>query len=241
MAVLGHGNWLHLKLFRINSVWTAIRAALGWPSLILGLYMAAALLGSLIPANAEWEEPDTGISIFVETNGVHVSLIIPISAAGSDMSDLVRPQDLQDPEYFGTDIMIGWGHGGVYRHSPTWSDVRMRDIASAIVGSDDTLLHIYHVTDPRPAPYRRQFRVSAAQYRVIVDQIRRSFRTNSKGHSMASAGYGPDNLFYAANGKYSAMHTCNNWTGDVLRRAGVKMGIWTPMPGGVMRWFPARD
>lgn len=209
--------------------------------LFVGLYMAAALLGSLIPANHDWGEPDSGITLFVETNGMHVSLIVPMRAAGEDISDLIRPQHLNSPDLFGTHAMIGWGHGGVYRNSPTWADVRVRDVASAVVGSDDSLLHIYHVNNPSPTPYRAAFRVSAAQYRAIIRDIRRSFRLNAAGESIPMPGYGPDNLFYRANGRYSALHTCNNWTGDVLRRAGVKTGVWTPMPGGVMRWFPRRD
>jgi len=209
--------------------------------LFIGLYMAAALLGSVIPANPHWREPETGITLFVETNGVHVSLIVPISAVGEDMSDLIRPEDLERPDIFGTHAIIGWGHGGVYRNSPSWPDLRASDVASAVFGSGDTLLHIYHVNNPAPAPYRAAFRVSTAQYRVIVREIRSSFRLNAAGKSSAIGAYGPDNLFYRANGRYSAFHTCNNWTGHVLRRAGVKVGIWTPMPGGVMRWFTRRD
>jgi len=208
--------------------------------LFIGLYMAVTLLGSLIPANPRWREPDTGITLFVETNGVHVSLIVPISAVGEDISDLIRPEDLERPDLFGTHAMIGWGHGGVYRNSPSWSDLRAGDVASAVFGSGDTLLHIYHLHNPTPAPYRAAFRVSTAQYRFIVREIRRSFRVDASGRSSPIAAYGPDNLFYRANGRYSAFHTCNNWTGDVLRRAGVKVGIWTPIPGGLMRWFTRR-
>lgn len=209
--------------------------------LFIGLYMAAASIGSIIPANIDWREPNMGVTLFVETNGVHVSLVVPISAAGDDLSDIIRPQDLQRPELFGTHAMIGWGHGGVYRNSPTWSDVRVGDVASAVVGSDDTLLHIYHLNDPAPTQYRVAFRVTAAQYRAIMRDIRGSFRLNAAGQSTPVPGYGADNLFYRANGRYSALHTCNNWTGDILRRAGVKIGVWTPMPCGVMRWFRRRD
>ncbi|HVJ01043.1 MAG TPA: DUF2459 domain-containing protein [Sphingomonas sp.] len=32
-------------------------------------------------------------------------------------------------------------------------------------------------------------------------------------------------------------NTCNNWTGEGLRTAGAKMGIWTPFTWGVMKWL----
>jgi uncharacterized protein (TIGR02117 family) len=237
MVKIGHGNWLHLKLFRINSLWTIVRALLAWPMLVIGLYMTAALIGSHVPANGDWRPPTNGIDIFVETNGVHVSLIVPVSAAGEDLSDLVRPDQLVNPDLYGTHIMVGWGHGPVYRNAQTWGDVRSGDIASAIVGSDDTTLHVYHLINPQQLPHRKTLSVSAQQYRFIVAQIRSTFRLNPRGESVAHPAYSAGNLFYDSHGHYSALNTCNNWTGDILRRAGVRVGVWTPLPGGVMRWF----
>jgi uncharacterized protein (TIGR02117 family) len=226
-----------LKLFRINNPWAVSRALVAWPLLVVGLYMLAALIGSHIPANNTWQQPKDAIDIFVETNGVHVSLIVPMAAAGEDLSDLIRPEQLANRDLYGTHAMIGWGHGRVYRNARTWGDVKSGDIASAIIGSDDTTLHIYHLINPQPLPHRKTLRVTTQQYRNIVRQIRAAFRLNESGASVAYPGYGPDNLFYDSKGHYSAFNTCNNWTGDILRRAGVRMGIWTPMPGGIMRWF----
>jgi uncharacterized protein (TIGR02117 family) len=209
----------------------------GWPLLVIGLYMIAAIIGSYVPANADWKQPRDGIDIFVETNGVHVSLIVPISAEGEDLSDVIRPEHLLNRDLYGTHAMIGWGHGRVYRNAQTWSDVQSGDIASAIFGSDDTTLHIYHLINPKVLPHRKILKVSPQQYHIIISQIRGKFRLDAKGRSRAYAAYGPDNLFYDSYGHYSAINTCNNWTGEILRNAGVRIGIWTPMPGGVMRWF----
>ncbi len=222
-----------MKLFRINSALSALRALVGWPLLVIGLYMAAALIGSHIPANAGWSEPDEGVDLFVETNGVHVSLIVPVSSEGETLSDLIRPEHLSDRALYGTHAMIGWGHAGVYRNAETWGQVRSGDVGSAIFGSDDVLLHVYHLTNPGAVPDRKKFRVTRAQYALIIADIRASFKPGATVH----AAYGPDNLFYEAKGRYTAIHTCNEWTAGVLRRAGVRIGIWTPMPGGVMRWF----
>jgi len=51
-------------------------------------------------------------------------------------------------------------------------------------------------------------------------------------------GYGGDDVFYAAHGRYSLVHSCNAWTGDHLRAIGVRIGAWTPAEHHVMRWFP---
>lgn len=199
--------------------------------------MACALIGSHIPANNDWTPAREGIDIFVETNGVHVSLIVPITSAGEDLSDLIRPDQLDNPSLFGTHAMIGWGHGGVYRHAETWADVKSGDIASGVIGSDDTTLHVYHLIHPQESKNRKKFRVSRTQYHMVIDQIRATFRLDAKHKSTAYPAYGPDNIFYDSVGHYSALNTCNTWTGTILKNAGVRVGMWTPMPGGVMRWF----
>lgn len=180
------------------------------------------------------------MTLFVETNGVHVSIIVPIASNIADLSDIIRPRDLTNPNLRGTHAMIGWGHAGVYRNAPTWAEVRPTDIASAIIGSDNTLLHVYHLDNPQPQSHRAMFKVSPAQYQSIVTDIRGSFALTASGESVAHPAYGPDNIFYEANGRYSSVRTCNEWTGSILRKSGVKMGVWTPLPGGVMRWFSGR-
>jgi uncharacterized protein (TIGR02117 family) len=226
-----------LKLFRINSVLSLFRALIGWPFLVVGLYMTAALVGSHISANADWKEPRDGIEIFVETNGIHVSLVLPMAIAGEDLSNLIRPDQLSDPDLYGTHAMIGWGHGRVYRNTRTWGDVKSGDFTSAVFGSDFTTLHVYHLVNPKPAPHRTAFRVTPAQYRSITKQVRATFRLDKAGNSISHPGYGTDNIFYDSYGYYNAVNTCNTWTGSILRNAGVQVGIWTPLPGGVMRWF----
>jgi uncharacterized protein (TIGR02117 family) len=226
-----------MKLFYINSFSLALRALIAWPILLFGAYMASAWIGSIIPVNNNWQQPKDGIDLFVETNGVHVSLILPISAGGEDLSDLISPEHLANPNLYGTHAMIGWGHGPVYRNTATWSDLRFSDAASAVFGSDDTLIHVYHLIDPQPTNYRKKLRVSLSQYHRIVSQIRGTFRLDAAQHSVPSPAYAPNNLFYQARGRYSAVNTCNEWTANILSEAGVRIGLWTPMAGGVMRWF----
>ena len=47
-------------------------------------------------------------------------------------------------------------------------------------------------------------------------------------------GYSDCDMFYEANGGYSFVMTCNEWTGRALRAAGVRMGLWTPFEQSIM-------
>ncbi len=42
--------------------------------------------------------------------------------------------------------------------------------------------------------------------------------------------YDAHDIFFPAVGGFNAMMGCNTWTADMLRRAGVKTGMWTPLP-----------
>lgn len=206
---------------------------------IIGLYLLAALTGSLLPANQGWQSPEDGIELFIETNGLHTGIIMPISSDVHDWTPLIRPEHLTDPSLYGSHILIGWGHEGVYRHAREWTGLRSADAISAIWGSDDVLIHVYHLKYPQAYPYyRRRLKVSEAEYRKIATAIEARFALDDHHRSQPSPGYGKDDLFYQANGHYNAFYTCNNWTSDVLQQAGIRIGRWTPFQGGVMRWFP---
>ena len=202
------------------------------------LYSLAALAGSIFPANQSWEEPEDGIELFVETNGLHTGIIMPIWSDVHDWGGLIRPEHLADPSQYGSHILVGWGHEGVYRNTEHWEDLRLQDAASAVFGSSDTLVHVYHLKYPQAYPhYRRSLKVSEAEYKKLVAAIEPRFELNKFYQSQPSKGYGRTDLFYESNGHYNAFFTCNSWTSDVLRQAGIRTGRWTPFQGGVMRWI----
>jgi uncharacterized protein (TIGR02117 family) len=206
---------------------------------IIALYLLAALAGSLLPVNQHWQSPEDGIELFIETNGLHSGIIMPIWSDTHDWTPLVRPEHLQDPSRYGSHILVGWGHEGVYRNTRAWTDLRASDAISAIFGSDKVLIHIDHLQYPQAYPhYRRSLKVSAAEYRKIAAAIEAKFTLDRQFRSQPSKGYGESDLFYQSHGHYNAFYTCNNWTSDVLRQAGIRTGLWTPFQGGVMRWFP---
>ena len=206
---------------------------------IIALYLLAALGGSLLPANQDWQSADDGIELFVETNGLHTGIIMPIWSDVHDWTPLIRPEHLRDPSRYGSHILVGWGHEGVYRNTRNWQDLRASDAISAVFGSDNVLIHVDHLQYPQAYPhYRRSLKVSAAEYRKIAAAIEARFVLDEQYRAQPSPGYSDSDLFYQSRGHYNALYTCNNWTSDVLRQAGIRTGRWTPFQGGVMRWFP---
>lgn len=204
---------------------------------IAALYMFAAATGSLIPANPGWAEPGRGIRIHVYTNGIHTGLVLPRRNAIADWSDLVRPEHLADPRYAADQLLFGWGDRKFYLETPTWGDLSPATAVLAIVGSEASLLHVDHVQRTWAGEDMRPLTVTTDQYRAIAAAIRAQFALDEAGRSQPVPGYGPADVFYEAEGRYSALRTCNEWTGSLLRDAGVEVGVWTPFSASVMRWF----
>ena len=206
--------------------------------LLISGYAAAGMVGGAIPSNTGWTEPEEGVRIYVESNGVHTGLIVPVAAAGVDWRDLVRPEDLADPRYAGlSHLSFGWGERTFYLETPTWADLKTRTILAAAVGSTRTLMHVDHLPEPRPADDTRAITLRPEEYRRLAAFIRGTFRMEH-GHRPAHLpGYSTYDNFYEARGRYSAIETCNAWTGDALRHAGVRIGAWTPFPVTVLGWF----
>ncbi|MFV0622907.1 TIGR02117 family protein [Sphingomonas sp. ac-8] len=218
----------------------AVRILLATVVVVLLGYGLAGLIGGAIPVHRAWQAPEDGVRIYVEDNGIHTGIVVPVSAVGVDWRDLVRPEHLRDPRYAGhSHLSIGWGDRAFYVGTPTWGDLKPSTVLRAAFGSEDTVLHVGHLPEPRAGePGVRALVLRPAEYRRLADFIRSSFSTGPDGLAGSVPGYGRADAFYTAHGHYSALRTCNSWTGEALRHAGVRMGAWTPFPVTVMRWLP---
>ena len=210
--------------------------------LLVASYGAAGMVGGAIPSNAGWRAPETGVRIYVESNGIHTGLVVPMVAEGVDWRDLLRPEDVRDPRYAAySHVSIGWGERTFYLETPTWGDVRFKTVAAAAIGSDRTVMHVDHVPEPRVGAGSegnlRAITLRPEEYRRLADFIHASFKKEGGHRPVHQYGYYAYDSFYDAHGHYSAVTTCNAWTGDALRHAGVRVGAWTPFPVTVLGWF----
>lgn len=203
--------------------------------LITTTYGVAGAIGGALPANRGWHPPEqSGVRIYLESNGIHVGLVLPKVAAGVDWRGIMPGADLADPRYAGYDyVAIGWGERAFYLQTATWADLKWRTVLAAAIGSDATVMHVEHVPAPPVGETVRSILLRPDEYRRLATYIGASLSPNRTVYP----GYGANDVFYTARGHYSAVRTCNAWTGDGLRQAGVRVGRWTPFSATVMQWF----
>ena len=214
----------------------ALGCALAGIALAIVLFALAGWIGSSIPRNGDRRAPADGVEILVETNGVHTGLVLPLVTAEKDWRPDFPVGDLPLPDRPYTHVSVSWGEREVFLNTPTWWDLRPATVLRIVGVGGEGLLHVAHYVRPAPSDSERPLLLSHAEYRKLVAAIERSL---PPGQRVRHQGYGPSDVFYDAPGRYTASNTCNQWTSDMLARAGVRTGWWTPFAGGVMKWVPS--
>jgi uncharacterized protein (TIGR02117 family) len=196
-------------------------------------YMLAALIGSFVPLNRGWTEPDQGITIYLADNGIHSDIIMPVRAAGLDWSTVIRRSDAAAASADARWVAFGSGEERVYLQTPTWWDIRPATLWAVMTGSR-RVLHVEWIDDPSYA--ERQIRLRPEEYRRLWSALRADFRLDDSGKPVRidHPGYDCCDSFYWAGGRFNALTTCNAWTADKLRLAGVKTSLWPPFVPGLL-------
>ena len=219
------------------------RRKIRWPARIAlallaipGLYLLAALIGGLIPVNSGWQEPGEGVTVYLANNGVHADLVLPAQAEGLDWRPLLPKSDMRNVPQQAEWIAFGAGERRVYLETPTWGDLTMKTAAIALTGGE-RVMHVQWVRNP--AFSAKEIRLTAEQYRRLWASIRSEFQLTPDGKPIRidHPGYGFGDAFYRGRGKANAISTCNQWSADRLRVAGVKVPLWSPFVQGLVARF----
>lgn len=210
----------------IRRFWLALAA-------VPALYLLAALVGSLLPVNHGWAEPEDGITIYLANNGVHADLILPAEAEGLDWRPLLPGRHFAAADPNARWVAFGAGERRVYLDTPRWRDITLPTIWAGLTGGT-RVMHVEWVRDPAYAA--REIRLRPEEYRRLWQSIRAEFDLDAAGKPkrIDHPGYGPGDAFYDGRGKASAIRTCNDWAADRLRLAGVETALWPPFAQGLV-------
>ncbi|MDP4539569.1 DUF2459 domain-containing protein [Qipengyuania sp. DY56-A-20] len=214
------------------------------PLLIAAAFLLAAWIGAALPRNPGWSEPERGVTIMVETNGVHTGIVMPVVSAVKDWRTTFpsagqpRALDGQLP----THMAVSWGEKEVFLETPTWSDLKPATVIRIVLYGGEGLMRVGHYVRPMPSEHHRPVTLRPEEYARLVARIEAALPALPRGvkpRSYSSYEIGAQN--YDALGRYTLTNTCNQWIGDALAHAGMTMGVWTPLAGGVMQWIDEPD
>jgi uncharacterized protein (TIGR02117 family) len=185
------------------------------------LYLAVAF--GLAFATPRVALPEEGIAIYACDNGVHADLVLPVNAGDVDWRAALPeavPIGASGRDY----VSFGWGSRDFYISTPRWADARIGTALKAVLW-DVTVVHVEHRGRPSPAEACGTWVVEPDAYQRIAAYVAVSFQ---RPKALVARGYGPQDTFYAATGRYTIIDTCNQWTGQALRAGGAPVAPWTP-------------
>lgn len=202
------------------------------------LYILLSAVGSLVPDNVRWRETERGVTVFVRSNGIHTDIVMPARLGELDWLAVLPPGHVRAPGRQRGWVAVGAGEREFFLHTPSWADVRPTTVARAAWGGT-VLLHVEHLGEPRAGPRVRPLTLRPDEYARLWRAVRGQFRPGADGRPvpLLGRGYGANDAFYLAIGRYDGWNTCNQWTGRMLRAAGVKVGRWTPLPRNLLWRF----
>lgn len=197
---------------------------------LVAVYLAIAYAMVLFPANTDVRRvPHDTINAYVESNGVHTDVILPISSDIVDWQRYFPQSDFKAVPADAKYIAIGWGDRDFYLNTPEWKDLTISLALGALVWQHKTVLHVSYLRAQDLSDYYA-LQMDRAQYDTLKRYILATAEMkDERPVALANSGYGNNDLFYEARGKYSFIETCNTWLGTGLRQAGVKVSYWTPI------------
>ena len=187
---------------------------------LFGVCLAAGTVQSLAgcgstPSPTYREAPGDGVAIYLIAAGWHTEIALPIAAVPDPLRVVVP--DFPGARY----LSFGWGERNYYMaRAPT-----VGDAMNALFPGPAVLLVTPLYLPPGDSQSGAQvfaLRVSPAGLDRLSGFLWTAFEKSADGatHRLA-AGPGPGSAFYAATGTYSSSYTCNTWTAEALRAAGV--------------------
>lgn len=214
------------KQSRVKQVAKALAAIVLIP---IAVYLGLAALGTLIPVNSGWEEPEEGITIYLADNGVHTDIVFPVEAAGVSWQGWFAPEDFEDSRWLNARwIMIGAGDEGIYTTAENWSDLTL-GVAVNSITTGTRVMHVQWVTEPETWT-AAEIRLRPEEYRRLYAAARATFALDDNGapRVLETPGYFGSDAFYRGIGPFNAIQTCNQWVASRLRIAGIETSLWAP-------------
>ncbi len=199
------------------------------------LYFLISIITSIISVNREQTNQNGEITAYLETNGVHTTIVFPAENELINWFEFVDPSYTlskeNDPEY----ISFGWGDLEFYRNTPEWKDLSLHTAFVALFQDSPSAMHVIFFQEMAEDEKTITIHLTTQQYLKLEKFIKESFDTDKDGNIKAipNLHYNRNDAFFRATGSFNLFYTCNTWTNDALKYANLRACLWTPFDKGI--------
>ncbi len=157
---------------------------------------------------------------------IHTDLLLPVTDdVRARLAFLVNGRmDIEDPGVAW--VVVGWGARDFYTTTGDYTDLRPRPVWRAITG-DASVMRVFLAGEITEDAGITWIDVDAQQFATLLTEVRAGF-AGADPAPLDHPGLNGQDTFYPGTGRFNLFRTCNVWVGDVLRKAGLRVGIWTP-------------
>ncbi len=171
------------------------------------------------------QPPDVGdIEIGLFAGPIHTDILIPATPQVRDRFGFLAAAGMPINHPDVAWVSLGWGARDFYTTTGDYTDLSPRPIWRAVTG-DHAVMRV-DLAGPLHADLDVTWlRLTPDQFAALLDAINAGFASDQP---IDHPGFNATDRFYPATGRFHLFRTCNAWVGDVLRGAGVRVGLWTP-------------
>jgi len=209
----------------------AIRKIAKWIVITISIpitYLFVSLIPTFIPVNNEKEYSEKEQSIYLNSNGVHLNIILSKNQLYPKLLDGLKY--LKNDNYFS----FGWGDKKFYLNTAEWSDLTFSNAFQALFLKSSTLIHLTRYSSIEKDWV--EIKINQNQLININQYILKSYYSDSLNNKvlLENKGYSFNDDFYEALGTYSCFKTSNSWVNTCLKNADIKACLWTPFDFGLL-------
>ncbi len=194
-------------------------------------YIIVSLILSSITVDRKINNEKSEKLIYLNTNGVHLDIIIPIKNIDSLVLSGIKYN--KNEKY----LSFGWGEENFYINTPTWGDLTFNNAFRAIFLKSSTLIHVTRYNQKRSDWV--EIKVNESELQKLNSYLLNTFEVNENGIKimLENKGYSTIDDFYKSKGSYSCFKTCNTWVNNGFKKSGLKSCLWTPFDFGLMNKY----
>ena len=198
----------------------------------LALYAVLATILAVIPGRTVPIDGTGAVEIRLVHSPIHYDFLLPLNDVTRAAFGFTAAEGVPIDHPAATWLLVGWGAEDFYTRTGSAGDLSLRATVKGAIGDASVLR--FDAWGPLPAGFdTRPLTLSDAQFEALVAAIKADLVTPETPIAVATNGLSDTDGFYRATDRFHLFRTCNTWISRKLRQAGVRMGVWTPVPWSV--------
>jgi uncharacterized protein (TIGR02117 family) len=183
-----------------------------------------------------YSQKNCTVPIGITNQGIHTAIVVPVKNEYFNWHQFLPITEIgRQPNSEYKYLAFGWGDRAFMLETPTSATFNPVTTFNALFLPTPSTVQVQGYGVFPGDRTTKCVKISGENYLRMVDFIKNSFQLDAAGNKIKiSFGYGNNDSFYEANGSYSILKSCNDWTAEALRTANVNTPVWSTLSSAIM-------